>query len=138
MYLQGEIVMTDDIALIQRLYDRFNARDINGVLTALAADVAWANAMEGGHVHGGAAVRDYWTRQWAIVSPRVEPIGFETKAGDMIIAKVRQSIRDLNGEPLSGHAHGLSDKILYHIFHLRDGLVTRFDVEDLADHQPSA
>ena len=61
---------------LERIYDRFNARDIDGVLTALTDDVAWANGMDGGHVHGREAVRAYWTRQWAMVSPHVEPVGF--------------------------------------------------------------
>jgi ketosteroid isomerase-like protein len=68
--------MDADIKVLERLYDRFNARDIDGVLVALTEDVAWANGMEGGHVHGHDAVRDYWTRQWAMISPHVEPVGF--------------------------------------------------------------
>ena len=44
--------MNDDVKFLERLYDRFNARDIDGVLTALTDDVAWANGMDGGHVHG--------------------------------------------------------------------------------------
>jgi hypothetical protein len=44
--------MDDDVRILERIYDRFNARDIDGVLTALTEDVAWANGMDGGHVHG--------------------------------------------------------------------------------------
>jgi ketosteroid isomerase-like protein len=49
--------MDDDVKLLERLYHRFNARDIESVLTALADDVVWANGMDGGHVHGREAVR---------------------------------------------------------------------------------
>jgi ketosteroid isomerase-like protein len=63
--------MDDDVKVLERIYDRFNARDIDGVLTALTDDVAWANGMDGGHVHGREAVREYWTRQWTMVSPHV-------------------------------------------------------------------
>ena len=73
--------MDDDVKLLERLYDRFNARDIDSVLTALADDVAWANGMDGGHVHGREAVRAYWTRQWTMVSPHVEPVGFHRTHG---------------------------------------------------------
>ena len=52
--------MDDDVKVLERIYDRFNARDIDGVLTALTDDVAWANGMDGGHVHGREAVREYW------------------------------------------------------------------------------
>ena len=55
--------MDGDLDVLKRMYDRFNARDIDGVLAALADDVAWANGMDGGHVHGREAVREYWTRQ---------------------------------------------------------------------------
>ncbi|MBV8962605.1 MAG: nuclear transport factor 2 family protein, partial [Hyphomicrobiales bacterium] len=44
--------MDHDISLLERIYDRFNARDMDGVLSVLADDVAWANAMDGGHIHG--------------------------------------------------------------------------------------
>ncbi|MDE1150471.1 MAG: nuclear transport factor 2 family protein [Azospirillaceae bacterium] len=122
--------MDRDVELLKRLYDRFNARDIDGVLIALADDVAWANGMEGGHVHGREAVREYWTRQWAIVSPRVEPVGFHRTADGAIVAEVRQSVFDLEGRPLQGQTHGLKDKTLAHVFRLREGKVVRFDIGD--------
>ena len=68
--------MDDDVKVLERIYDRFNARDIDGVLTALTDDVAWANGMDGGYVHGREAIREYWTRQWTMVSPHVEPWAF--------------------------------------------------------------
>ena len=83
--------MDDDVKVLERIYVRFNARDIDGVLAVLADDVAWANGMDGGHVHGREAVREYWTRQWAMVSPHVEPVGFHRTADGAIIAEVRQS-----------------------------------------------
>lgn len=86
--------------ILNRMYESFNARDIGGVLAALADDVAWANGMDGGHVHGRGAVRDYWTRQCAIVSPRVDPVSFNTAADGSVMVKVQQSIRDLEGRPL--------------------------------------
>ncbi len=122
--------MDDEIALISRLYARFNARDIDGVLAALAENVAWANAMDGGYVRGHAAIREYWTRQWSMVSPRVEPVGFRRSPEGALIADVRQSIRDLEGNPLQGQTHGLKDKTVGHIFHLQDGKVVRFDLQD--------
>jgi ketosteroid isomerase-like protein len=121
-----------DVELLKRLYDRFNARDIDGVLIALADDVAWANGMDGGHVHGREALREYWTRQWAVVSPHVEPMGFHRSADGAIIAEVRQSVRDLEGKPLEGQTHGLRDKTVGHVFRFQEGKVARFDIEDYA------
>jgi hypothetical protein len=39
-------------------------------------EVDWPNAWEGGRVVGHAAVRDYWDRQFAAISSKVEPEGF--------------------------------------------------------------
>ncbi|MDT9600249.1 nuclear transport factor 2 family protein [Sphingosinicella rhizophila] len=122
--------MDDDVKVLERIYDRFNARDIDGVMTALTDDVAWANAMDGGYVHGREAVRDYWTRQWAMVSPHVEPVGFYPTADGAIIAEVRQTVRDLEGKPIQGQTHMLEDKTVGHVFRLREGKVARFDIQD--------
>jgi len=122
--------MDHDVKVVERLYDRFNARDIDGVLVALTDDIAWANDMDGGHVHGHEAVREYWTRQWSLVSPHVEPVGFRRAPDGAIIAEVLQTIRDLEGKPLQGQTHGLKDKAVAHVFRLREGKVTRFDIQD--------
>ena len=122
--------MNNDIDLLKRLYRGFNARDIDGVLAELADDVAWANGMDGGHEHGREAVRAYWTRQWSMISPHVEPVAFERGKDGTITARVAQSIRDLEGKPLEGGAGGLSDKLVKHIFSIRDGKVVRFDIGD--------
>ena len=122
--------MDDDVARLRLIYERFNARDIDAVLATLAEDVLWANGMDGGHVHGHAAVRAYWKRQWALVSPHVEPLSFDRAAEGAILVEVRQIVRDLDGRPLQGQTHGLADRTVGHIFHLRDGKVLRFDIRD--------
>lgn len=122
--------MDGDMDVLKRMYDRFNARDIEGVLAALAGDVAWANGMDGGYVHGREAVREYWTRQWAIVSPHVEPVSFDKAADGSVVVEVQQSVRDLEGRPLQDQAHGLRDKVVGHVFRFQEGKVTRFDIQD--------
>jgi ketosteroid isomerase-like protein len=121
--------MDDDITVVEGLYDRFNARDIDGVLRQLTVDVAWANGMDGGHVHGHDGVREYWTHQWSVISPHVQPVGFRRSADGAVVAEVVQTVRDLEGRPLEGQAHGLKDKTVGHVFRLRDGKVERFDIE---------
>ncbi|MGH6670429.1 MAG: nuclear transport factor 2 family protein [Xanthobacteraceae bacterium] len=122
--------MDGEIDLLKRIYDRFNVRDIDGVLAVLADDVVWANGMDGGHVRGREAVREYWSRQWAIVNPHVEPVNFRRTADGVIVVEVRQSVRDLEGKPLQEQTHGLKDKTVGHVFRLQDGKVTRFDIQD--------
>ncbi len=122
--------MDEDVILLKRIYGCFNARDIDGVLAMLADHVAWANGMDGGHVHGRDAVRGYWTRQWAIVSPHVEPIAFHRAVNGSVVVEVRQSVRDLDGMPLQDQPHGLRDETVGHVFRFEHGKVTRFDIQD--------
>ncbi|WP_064681683.1 nuclear transport factor 2 family protein [Rhizobium bangladeshense] len=122
--------MDDDIKMLQRMYERFNDRDIDAVLAALTEDVIWANGMDGGHVHGREAVRAYWTRQWTMIDPHVDPVGFNRTADGAVIVEVRQSIRDLQGQPLQGQTQGLEDKTIGHMFRFRNGRVARFDIRD--------
>jgi ketosteroid isomerase-like protein len=119
-----------EIEVLKHIYDRFNARDIDGVLAFLTDNVAWANGMDGGHVFGREAVRQYWTRQWTMVSPHVEPVSFKKAEDGSIVAEVQQSVRDLEGKPLEGQTHGLKDKTVGHVFRLQNGKVTRFDIRD--------
>lgn len=120
--------MNDAVSALRRLYDRFNARDIDAVLAGLAEDVMWANGMEGGHVHGHAALRAYWSGQWAVIDPHVEPIAFQPIGDDAVLVQVRQVVRDLAGRPLDA-AGGADGRVVGHIFHFRDGKVARFDIE---------
>ena len=122
--------MDAEIDVLKRIYGCFNVRDIDGVLAVLADDVVWANGMDGGHVHGRQAVRDYWTHQWSLVSPKVEPSSFHKAAQDAILVEVRQSVFDLDGKPIEEPAHGLTDKTVGHLFHFRDGEIVRFDIQD--------
>ena len=63
-------------------------------------DVKWANGMEGGYVYGHDAVRDYWTRQFTMVTSNVTPLEIETENGISKI-KVHQVVNDLNGNLFS-------------------------------------
>jgi hypothetical protein len=108
------------IEFLRHLYSLFNARDIDGVLARLHPEVVWANGMEGGYVHGHDGLQDYWTRQWAMIDPHVEPLAFST-SGTRTAVEVRQTVHDHNGVLLA-------DKIVSHLFEITDGLVTRFDI----------
>ncbi|PPQ30855.1 nuclear transport factor 2 family protein [Rhodopila globiformis] len=116
--------MPDEAELLQHLYDRFNARDVDAVLAVLHKDVVWANGMEGGTVHGHDGVRSYWTRQWTLIDPHVRPMSFAVEGQGTIIATVHQTVRDLTGRLLA-------DKVVGHAFRIEDGLVRRFDIRTL-------
>ncbi len=113
--------MSDEIDLLKGVYDRFNARDMETVLAAMHEDVIWANGMEGWHVRGRDEVRKYWTRQWAMMDPHVEPVEFSRGPGGEVVVEVHQVVRDLNGNLLA-------DKMVGHVFRIEEGLVKRFDI----------
>ena len=108
---------------LRALYAAFNAREIDVVLAALADDVDWPNAWEGGRLRGRAEVRDYWTRQWAEIDGRVEPIGFASLPDGRVSVEVDQTVRDLDGALLS-------DGRVRHVYAFRAGLVVSMDVEE--------
>lgn len=114
--------VSDHEQLLRRAYAAFNARDLDAVLVLLHPEVDWSNAWEGGRVHGRHGVRDYWTRQWAELDPRVEPEAFEAD-GEELVAVVAQHVRDAaSGELVRAGT-------VRHRYAFRDGLVARMDVE---------
>jgi ketosteroid isomerase-like protein len=113
--------MPSDTELLERLYDRFNARDIEAALATMHPDVIWANGLEGGHVHGHDGVRDYWTRQWAMMDSRAEPTGFSIGEDGTAYVEVHLTARGL-------HGNALFDEKASHVFQIEDGLIRRFDI----------
>jgi ketosteroid isomerase-like protein len=116
-----EISVNAEEEFLRHIYDRFNARDMEAVLAAMHEDVLWANGMEGGHVQGREGVRAYWTRQWAMVDPRVEPVTFARGPDGEVVIEVHQVVHDLSGTLLV-------DQRVGHIFRIEDGLIRRFDI----------
>jgi ketosteroid isomerase-like protein len=113
--------MPGEVELLKRIYALFNARDMEAVIAAMREDVTWANGMEGGHVHGRDGVRDYWTRQWAMINPRVDPVGFRTGPEGEVVVDVHQVVHDLEGKLLV-------DQMVVHIFRFEDGHIKSFDI----------
>jgi hypothetical protein len=106
---------------LKNIYDRFNARDMETVLAGMREDVTWANGMEGGYVSGRDGVRSYWTRQWAMMNPRVDPLEFSPGPQGETVVRVHQVVRDLSGALLA-------DLEVKHIFWIKEGLIERFDI----------
>ena len=102
-------------------YEAFNARDIPRVLEQMIEDVDWPNGWEGGRVVGHAAVRDYWSRQWAAIDSHVEPRRLATLADGRVEVEVRQLVRALDGTTLS-------DGIVTHVYAFRGELIARMDI----------
>jgi ketosteroid isomerase-like protein len=109
--------------LLTKAYAAFNARDIDAVLALMHPEVEWANGMEGGHVHGHEAVRDYWTRQWKLINPLVEPKEFQPDESGQMVVAVHQVVHDLEGNLMV-------DQMVQHIYTITDGLIRRMDIQE--------
>jgi len=114
---------TSAVKLLQRAYAAFNARDVDGALATMRPDVVWPNGMEGGTVHGHDGVRAYWTRQWGMVDPHVEPKTFHVDSDGRIVVGVYQVVRDLSGKVLL-------DRMVEHVYTLKDGLIQSMDIRE--------
>lgn len=113
--------MLEDRELLRAAYADFNARRIDEVLARLHPNVEWANGMEGGHELGREAVRSYWTRQWGILDPKVEPLGIEPDATGRLVVLVHQVVRDKKGVLLL-------DRNVRHAYRIEEGLILRMDI----------
>ncbi len=115
---------SDALQYFRDLYAAFNSRHIDAVLEMMSEDVDWPNAWKGGRLRGRAAVREYWSAQFAEIDPRVEPLDVEVRADGALAVMVHQIVRSLDGELLD-------EGDLLHVYRLRDDSITRMDVEEL-------
>jgi ketosteroid isomerase-like protein len=111
--------------LLERTYAAFNARDVDRALATMHPDVEWANGMEGGLVHGRAAVRDYWTRQWRLIDPRAEPLRFEEDGAGRTIVHAHLVVRDPAGLLLR-------DLMVQHVYTIEAGLIRTMEIRQPA------
>jgi ketosteroid isomerase-like protein len=109
--------------LLSLVYEAFNRRDIETILALMHPEVEWPNGMEGGWVYGREGVRIYWTRQWGMLNPHVEAVGFEANNEGGIVVDVHQVVRDLTGTVLL-------DRPVQHIYFLCDGLIRRMNIRE--------
>ncbi|WP_338877046.1 nuclear transport factor 2 family protein [Spirosoma sp. SC4-14] len=107
--------------LLIAAYAAFNARSIDAVLETMHPDVDWPNGWEGGRVVGHQAVKDYWTRQWQVVNPRVEPCQFHTDEQGRVVVEVHQLIFDLSGNKLG-------DERIRHRYTIENGLICQMEI----------
>jgi hypothetical protein len=109
--------------MLEALYERFNARDVEALLASLTSDVEWPNGWEGGYLRGHDEVRDYWLRQWAAIDGRVTPQGFSTQPDGRVDVTVHQIVKDLEGQLLS-------DSVVHHVYRLRGDRVEHMEIRN--------
>ncbi len=113
--------MSANQEFLQNLYDAFNQREIETIISLMRLDVKWANGLEGGFVYGRDAVREYWTSQFKMIQPELETLKFETDEKNRSIVTVHQIIRDLQGNLLA-------DATVQQIFTIENGLISLYEI----------
>jgi ketosteroid isomerase-like protein len=111
------------LILLARTYAAFNARDLESALAAMHPEVTWPNGMDGGTVLGHRRIRDYRTRQWSMIDPSVEPMGFTSLGDGRVAVEVHQVVRDLTGKILK-------DQVVRHVYAFEDGLIRSMEIRE--------
>jgi hypothetical protein len=124
---QEEIMQQDSM---KAMYTAFNARDIDTVLAAMHPDVDWPNGMEGGRVRGRDGVRAYWTRQWSLLNPRVDPVHVSEDDFGRIVVDVHQVVRNLDGVIVL-------DQMVRHAYVVENGLIKSMEILEAPSAAPS-
>lgn len=117
----GRYTESAERELLKTACRNFNARQIDELLAKLHPQVEWANGWEGGHVLGREAVRAYWTRQFEVLDPKVEPLQIDPGEDGFHVVKVHQVVHNRQGELLV-------DTVVYHSYRFADGLIARMDI----------
>ncbi|KQB43070.1 nuclear transport factor 2 family protein [Flavobacterium aquidurense] len=107
---------------IKKVYTAFNERNIDNALSTMQEDVQWSKAWEGGYISGHNEIKEYWTRQWTEINPKVEPVGFTQRDNGSLEVKVHQNVKDLQGNLMF-------DGFVKHIYTFQDGLIKTMDIE---------
>ena len=115
---------------MKAVYAAFNARDIDTVLGAMHPDVDWPNGMEGGRIHGRDGVRAYWTRQWSLLNPRVDPVQVSEDDFGRMVVDVHQVVRNLDGVIVL-------DQMVRHAYVVENGLIKSMEILEAPSAGPS-
>lgn len=84
-------------ALLTRLYEAFNRKDIDAVVGFMHPDVSWPNLFGDDRLHGRDALRDMWRDQFAKIDPEGAPISMSTLPDGRVAVKVAYVVRTLDG-----------------------------------------
>lgn len=116
--------MDRNTVLLKKTYYAFNTRNIEAALAMMHPNVTWSNGLGGGYVQGHDGLRDYWSKQWALVDADVEPVSIAADGKGKIVANVRHIVRD-------PHENIIEDEMLQHVYVIEDNLIKHMDVVKL-------
>lgn len=113
--------MNTNQEFLQNLYDAFNKREIETIISAMHPNVKWANGLEGGFVYGRDAVREYWTNQFKAIQPELETLKLGMDESGRHIVSVHQIVKDSDGNVLA-------DAEVSQIFTIENDLITLYEI----------
>jgi limonene-1,2-epoxide hydrolase len=119
--LPGVLTMSSDRQFLQNLYDAFNNRELETIVSVMHPDVKWANGVEGGFVYGRDAVREYWTNQYQVIQVQLETLKFETDENNRNVVTVHQIVKDLQGNLLA-------DMTVKQIFTIENDAIVLYEI----------
>ena len=108
--------------LLRHSYEAFNSRNIEAALALMQPDVNWPNMVQGTRARGHDEVRQYWIKQFESIDPHVDPEGMTQMEDGRVVVDVHQVVRLLDGSVRD-------DRMVQHVYTIRDGLVERMDVQ---------
>jgi ketosteroid isomerase-like protein len=123
MVLAGMSDDSSEVDLLRRVYQAFNRREFESVLSAMRADVDWPNALKGTRLHDRDAVREYWKHQFESFDSTVEPQAFTPEPDGRIAVKVQQVVRDKTGTIVA-------DRMVEHVYAFGDGLIASMEIRN--------
>lgn len=112
--------MGDTEALLNRLYEAFNRKDIEAVISALHPDVTWPDLFGEGRLRGHEAMRTMWRDQFATINPEATPISFTREPDGAVKVLISYVVRTLDGKVFT-------EEIATNTFRFRDGLIAEMD-----------
>jgi glutamate synthase domain-containing protein 3 len=113
--------MSPNQQFLQNLYEAFNKREIETIISVMHSDVKWANGVEGGFVYGRDAVREYWTNQFKVIQVQLEILRFETDENNREVVTAHQIVKDLQGNLLA-------DTTIEQNFTIENGLISLYEI----------
>lgn len=113
--------MSEHQEFLQKLYDAFNRREIETIISAMHPNVKWANGFEGGFVHGRDAVREYWTNQLKAIQPELRILKYEPDDNNRHVVTVHELVKDLDGKQLA-------DMTVQQIYTIENDLITLYEI----------
>lgn len=108
--------MGDHKALLTRLYEAFNRKDIDAVVGFMHPDVSWPDLFGGGRRSGRDALRAMWRDQFSKIDPEGAPISMTALPDGRIVVRVAYVVRTLDGKLFT-------EEVVLNTYRFRDDLI---------------